>query len=321
MRCSKNLCDVGTSLTLDGAQCRDVDECVWRPCLHSGTCYNKPAGYVCACAAGYAGANCEHRLPRGAAGGRGAVVVLLAAGAVLTAVLTVLMMALVVWYVRRRRQGRGTSAGDNTTQRSSSSFETLQLHSPSMKSSADLLYKMENPSQRSVSVINLSSAVAESNTKVDDISAHGCHQQILTSKAINLPERDHCNKLDVQDDSCKAHLQFAPFQTQACNQHDLQSSGDYCHESQKFEKSGFCPSSPCREFCRVQSQVSGPNFLLTRGSAMQSPLDCADERNLLPCTCGLQDFSPQRRSGIAGVDVVPTPSAEMFAASRVNSGS
>lgn len=50
-------CGLGRHLV--GQSCKDVDQCAWHPCLHSGTCYNLRPGYLCVCAPGHAGDNCQ----------------------------------------------------------------------------------------------------------------------------------------------------------------------------------------------------------------------------------------------------------------------
>ncbi|XP_037793844.1 putative neural-cadherin 2 [Penaeus monodon] len=42
-------CGEGAALTREGGACRDVDECVWAPCLNGGTCVNRVPGYICLC--------------------------------------------------------------------------------------------------------------------------------------------------------------------------------------------------------------------------------------------------------------------------------
>lgn len=42
-----------------GRSCEDVNECLWEPCLHGGTCTNLRPGYLCACGPGHAGDNCQ----------------------------------------------------------------------------------------------------------------------------------------------------------------------------------------------------------------------------------------------------------------------
>ncbi|XP_071951750.1 scavenger receptor cysteine-rich type 1 protein M130-like [Antedon mediterranea] len=41
------------------AICHDIDECVSQPCANGATCNNTVVGYVCICARGYEGTNCE----------------------------------------------------------------------------------------------------------------------------------------------------------------------------------------------------------------------------------------------------------------------
>ncbi|XP_042242201.1 neural-cadherin-like isoform X1 [Homarus americanus] len=49
----------GPGRKLEGHTCEDVDECLWRPCLHGGSCYNLRPGYLCVCGPGHTGDNCE----------------------------------------------------------------------------------------------------------------------------------------------------------------------------------------------------------------------------------------------------------------------
>nr|XP_045586246.1 neural-cadherin-like [Procambarus clarkii] len=51
-------CGAGGQL-VDDTVCEDVDECLWRPCLHGGSCYNLRPGYLCVCGPGRTGDNCE----------------------------------------------------------------------------------------------------------------------------------------------------------------------------------------------------------------------------------------------------------------------
>nr|XP_045603724.1 putative neural-cadherin 2 isoform X2 [Procambarus clarkii]XP_045603725.1 putative neural-cadherin 2 isoform X2 [Procambarus clarkii] len=50
-------CESGEQVV--GHSCQDVDECVFQPCLHGGTCYNLTPGYHCLCAPAHTGDNCE----------------------------------------------------------------------------------------------------------------------------------------------------------------------------------------------------------------------------------------------------------------------
>ncbi|KAG0727951.1 Neural-cadherin [Chionoecetes opilio] len=54
-------CGCGTGQVLSGTRdtCEDEDECAWDPCLHGGTCLNKPSGFLCQCASGFSGRHCH----------------------------------------------------------------------------------------------------------------------------------------------------------------------------------------------------------------------------------------------------------------------
>uniref|UniRef100_A0A0P4VXB9 EGF-like domain-containing protein n=2 Tax=Scylla olivacea TaxID=85551 RepID=A0A0P4VXB9_SCYOL len=54
-------CGCGAGQVLSGARdtCEDEDECAWDPCLHGGTCINKPSGFLCQCASGFSGRHCH----------------------------------------------------------------------------------------------------------------------------------------------------------------------------------------------------------------------------------------------------------------------
>ncbi|XP_042206048.1 neural-cadherin-like [Homarus americanus] len=52
-------CSCGSRRQLVGRSCQDLDECVWRPCLHGGTCYNLRPGFQCVCGPGHAGDHCQ----------------------------------------------------------------------------------------------------------------------------------------------------------------------------------------------------------------------------------------------------------------------
>ncbi|XP_047482584.1 neural-cadherin-like [Penaeus chinensis] len=102
-------CGEGAALTREGGACRDVDECVWAPCLNGGTCVNRVPGYLCVCPKSYIGENCEGKallapsatLPMG-------VVVALVVWAVL-----VLVMLVVACAVYRRRRHKRVASGNN----------------------------------------------------------------------------------------------------------------------------------------------------------------------------------------------------------------
>ncbi|XP_069941187.1 neural-cadherin-like isoform X1 [Cherax quadricarinatus] len=53
------LCSCEPGRQLVGHSCQDVDECVFQPCLHGGTCYNLTPGYHCLCGPAHTGDNCE----------------------------------------------------------------------------------------------------------------------------------------------------------------------------------------------------------------------------------------------------------------------
>ncbi|KAK4289685.1 hypothetical protein Pmani_037361 [Petrolisthes manimaculis] len=53
-------CSCGLGRHLSGHNtCEDLDECLWSPCLHGGTCYNLRPGYQCVCKPTHAGDNCQ----------------------------------------------------------------------------------------------------------------------------------------------------------------------------------------------------------------------------------------------------------------------
>ncbi|KAG0725905.1 Neural-cadherin [Chionoecetes opilio] len=52
-------CRCGPGTRLVGGACEDVDECLWRPCLHGGSCLNLQPGYLCVCAPGHLGDHCQ----------------------------------------------------------------------------------------------------------------------------------------------------------------------------------------------------------------------------------------------------------------------
>ncbi|XP_063878026.1 putative neural-cadherin 2 isoform X1 [Scylla paramamosain] len=42
-----------------GGVCEDVDECLWRPCLHGGSCHNLRPGFLCVCGPDHLGDHCQ----------------------------------------------------------------------------------------------------------------------------------------------------------------------------------------------------------------------------------------------------------------------
>ncbi|XP_042876208.1 putative neural-cadherin 2, partial [Penaeus japonicus] len=52
-------CSCGPGRQLVGRACQDVDECLWRPCLHGGACQNLRPGFLCVCGPGHAGDSCQ----------------------------------------------------------------------------------------------------------------------------------------------------------------------------------------------------------------------------------------------------------------------
>lgn len=52
-------CSCGPGRELVGRTCKDVDECLWQPCLHGGSCYNMQPGFLCVCGPGHSGHYCQ----------------------------------------------------------------------------------------------------------------------------------------------------------------------------------------------------------------------------------------------------------------------
>ncbi|XP_037789364.1 putative neural-cadherin 2 [Penaeus monodon] len=55
----KATCGCGPGRELVGRACKDVDECLWQPCLHGGSCYNMRPGFLCVCGPGHSGHYCQ----------------------------------------------------------------------------------------------------------------------------------------------------------------------------------------------------------------------------------------------------------------------
>ncbi|XP_068229142.1 putative neural-cadherin 2 [Palaemon carinicauda] len=54
-------CSCGYGLQYTGNACRDINECLWNPCLNGGTCHNLQPGYFCQCDNRFFGENCQFR--------------------------------------------------------------------------------------------------------------------------------------------------------------------------------------------------------------------------------------------------------------------
>ncbi|XP_063879939.1 putative neural-cadherin 2 isoform X2 [Scylla paramamosain] len=100
-------CSCGLGRQLVGQSCKDVDECVWQPCLHSGNCYNLRPGYLCVCAPGYAGDNCQWSSHHSG----GHLLTAPAAIAALTVSLLLLVVIGIVISIRLRRHWLGRAVG------------------------------------------------------------------------------------------------------------------------------------------------------------------------------------------------------------------
>ncbi|MPC31870.1 Neural-cadherin [Portunus trituberculatus] len=52
-------CSCGPGRQLMGGVCEDVDECLWQPCLHGGSCHNLRPGFLCVCGPDHLGDHCQ----------------------------------------------------------------------------------------------------------------------------------------------------------------------------------------------------------------------------------------------------------------------
>ncbi|KAK8742324.1 hypothetical protein OTU49_001805 [Cherax quadricarinatus] len=93
-------CRCGRGQQVVGGVCEDLDECVWQPCLHGGSCYNLRPGFQCVCGPGHAGDHCQWTHPATPGHPLTATVAI----AALTLSLLLLVVMGVVISVRLRRQ-------------------------------------------------------------------------------------------------------------------------------------------------------------------------------------------------------------------------
>ncbi|XP_037789239.1 neural-cadherin-like [Penaeus monodon] len=107
-------CSCGPGSQLVGRSCEDVNECLWEPCLHGGTCTNLRPGYLCACGPGHAGDNCQWSRAVAVAHPLTAPAAILA----VTVSLFVLVVLGVVFSLRRRRLRGRRNAGDGDCKKS-----------------------------------------------------------------------------------------------------------------------------------------------------------------------------------------------------------
>ncbi|KAG7163819.1 Neural-cadherin-like 11, partial [Homarus americanus] len=78
----------------------DVDECLWKPCLHGGSCYNQRSGFLCVCSPGHTGEYCQWTTVAGAAHPSAAPAAILG----LCVSLLILVLLGVLYSVRLRRR-------------------------------------------------------------------------------------------------------------------------------------------------------------------------------------------------------------------------
>lgn len=52
-------CSCGPGRRPMGGLCEDVDECLWEPCLHGGSCHNLRPGFLCVCGPDHLGDHCQ----------------------------------------------------------------------------------------------------------------------------------------------------------------------------------------------------------------------------------------------------------------------
>ncbi|XP_068229632.1 putative neural-cadherin 2 [Palaemon carinicauda] len=54
-------CSCGDGLQTVGNSCKDINECLWSPCLNGGSCHNLRPGYFCQCDGRFLGDNCQFK--------------------------------------------------------------------------------------------------------------------------------------------------------------------------------------------------------------------------------------------------------------------
>ncbi|KAK4288171.1 hypothetical protein Pmani_038787, partial [Petrolisthes manimaculis] len=104
-------CSCGPGRHLAGHTCRDVDECVWRPCLHGGTCHNLTPGFQCVCVQGYTGDHCQYPNPATSAS---PLTLPLAVTALTLSILVLAVVVGVVVWVWLRRVWAARSGNERT---------------------------------------------------------------------------------------------------------------------------------------------------------------------------------------------------------------